>query len=108
MPLKKLEVFRQGGGSYSGSECPLGKFKIDIPAGGGCYTSDPVEACLGCNFAANLEKEGFDLEEICKCPPDMTWSEYDKLREQYASTPGKHTKAGFQKFVEENYSAVKK
>ena len=113
MPLRKFEIFRPGGGSYEASECPLGKFKIDIPAGGGCYTSDPVEACLGnpewgvpgCNFV-DLDAASSDLEKACRCPPDMTWDKYNKLREQYTATPSKHTKKGFQEFVKENYKPL--
>ena len=94
MPLRK---------TVYGGECPLDKFKIVEP-GGGCYTADPVEKCFDCNFADH-DQEGFDLEEICQCPADMTWDEYDKLRKEYASTEGRLTKAGFLKFVEENYQA---
>jgi hypothetical protein len=87
-----------------GGECPLDKFNIDIPAGAGCYDRDPVEACLKCNFS-DTSSEGFDLEKICQCPSDMSWREYDRLREQYASTEGKLTKAGFLEFVKENYES---
>jgi len=85
-----------------GGECPLGKFRIDIPAGAGCYDRDPVEACLECNFA-DLSSKGFDLEKVCQCPADMDRVEYHRLREQYAASEGEHTKKGFQAFVKENY-----
>ena len=85
-----------------GKECLLGKFEIDVPAGGGCYTKDPVEACFGCNFAdVNCEK--FDLEKICQCPPGMTWDKYDKLRKEYAKQLGNLTKEGFREYVKQNY-----
>ena len=93
MPLKQ---------TVYGGECPLGKFQIDIPAGAGCYDRDPGEECLKCNFSDFSSKE-FDLEKICKCPSYITWSEYKKLREQYASTGQNLTKKGFLEFVQKNY-----
>jgi hypothetical protein len=84
-----------------GGECPLDKFKVDIPAGGGCYTNDPLECCLHCNFA-DLSGEGFDLEKICLCPADMTWDEYDLLRAAYSQIPGEKSKPGFRAYVEQN------
>jgi hypothetical protein len=92
MPLRQTKY---------GGECPLGKFKIDIPAGAGCYTNDPVEACIDCNFA-DLSGEGFNLEKICQCPSDMSWGEYDRLKKDYAKTSGKLTKKGFLDYVGEN------
>jgi hypothetical protein len=86
-----------------GGECPLEKFVVDVPSGAGSYTSDPVEACISCNFSDFSAKE-FDLEQICKSPADMTWDRYDKLRKQYATTGEKLTKQGFWKFVEENFA----
>lgn len=83
-----------------GGECPLGKFEAG-PWGG--YTEDPVEKCLGCNFADTTTEE-FNLEKICQCPEGMTWAAYDKLREQYTSKEGKLTREGFQKFVSEKYA----
>jgi hypothetical protein len=88
-----------------GKVCPLGKFHVDIPGGGGSYTSDPVEACFKCNFADH-DSEGFDLEKICQCPEGMTWPEYDKLRAEYFKTEGKHTKKGFREYVAANFQAV--
>ena len=88
-----------------GGECPLNNFKIDIPAGAGCYDRDPIEACLGCNFS-DTSSEGFDLEKICQCPSDMNWDECDRLRKQYASNGDKLTKKGFLEFVKENYRKV--
>ena len=85
-----------------GGVCPLGKFSIDIPGGAGSYTNDPVEKCPVCNFA-DMETEDITLEERCQCPVDMTWQEYDKLREQYWAVEGKKIKKGFQEFVKENY-----
>ena len=89
-----------------GGECPLGKFKIDIPAGAGCYDRDPLEACLRCNFSDFSSKE-FDLEKICQCPPHITLNEYDRLREQYASTGNNLTKKGFLEFVQKNSGTPK-
>lgn len=83
-----------------GGECPLDKFEIDR-ASPGSYTSDPLEACLGCNFA-NLSSEEFNLAEVCQCPEDMTWDRYNNLRKEYAGTrqEGKPlTKRGFWEFV---------
>lgn len=87
-----------------GGECPLGKFKIDM-ASPGSYTADPVEACFVCNFADN-SVEKFDLEQICQCPVDMTWNEYNRLKKDFLATEkdGKRlTKKDFWEFVRENY-----
>lgn len=92
MPLKQTPY---------GGECPLEKFKIDIAAGAGCYDSDPVEACLGCNF--NDDSKSIENFENCACPPNIDWPEYDKLRKSYvASNKAEEvglTKKGFQDFV---------
>ena len=72
MPLKQTEY---------GGICPLGKFRLD-PAAPGSYTADPVEKCINCNFS-DMSIKRFDLEKICKCPSDMDWNEYDKLRKRY-------------------------
>ncbi len=89
-----------------GGECPLGNFKIDIPAGAGCYDEDPVETCLNCNFS-DISVSLCTLEKICQCPSDMDWGEYDKLRRQYvSSTKAKRTKKDFWEFVKENYGKV--
>lgn len=93
MPLKQIPDY--------GSECPLGKFKIDM-ASPGSYTADPIEKCISCNFADTSVKK-FDLEKICQCPADMNWDEYDKLKKEYAKQPGKLTKEGFRKFVKDNH-----
>jgi hypothetical protein len=85
-----------------GGECPLDKFRIDVPAGAGCYDKDPVEACLGCNFS-DTSGQGFDLEKICQCPPGMDWDSYDRLKEEYLSTDGMRTKRAFQEFVRQEY-----
>jgi len=93
-----------------GGECPLGKFEIDVPAGGGCYTSDPVEACLLCNFAGSyIPKSGFDPAKICKCPVDMTLPEYKRLTEAYTlAYPNKsgRSKKVFQEFVRESHTSL--
>lgn len=68
------------------------------------YTADPVEACIDCNFA-DTDQSGFNLEKICKCPADMTWDEYDKLRKAYSATGGNLTKKGFWEFVLKSYEA---
>jgi hypothetical protein len=81
-----------------GGVCPLGKFKIDIPAGGGCYTRDSVECCLDCNFADNSVKE-FDLVRICQCPQDLSWTEYDSLRDNFAHSNNPKTRQAFWDFV---------
>jgi hypothetical protein len=91
MPLKQTEY---------GGICPLGKFRLD-PAAPGSYTADPVEKCINCNFS-DMSIKRFDLEKICKCPSDMDWNEYDKLRKQYCSGGGELTKTGFWKFVNQN------
>jgi len=85
-----------------GGECPLGKFEIDVAAGGGCYTSDPVEACLRCNFAdISLDGEDFDPSKICQCPEGMTWGRYDGLRKRFFASDKEKTKLEFRKFVGE-------
>ena len=79
-----------------GGQCPLEKFTIDIPAGAGSYTADPVELCASCNFSdPSRSPKGFDIDAVCQCPEDMTWREYDALRKQFK---GK-TKPEFQAFV---------
>lgn len=85
-----------------GEQCPLGFFKIDVPAGAGCYDADPIEACLSCKFSDSNVKE-FNLEEICKCPVEMTSSEYIRLQQEYMKTGNSSTlsKEGFWKFVAE-------
>lgn len=92
MPLKQTPY---------GGECPLKKFKIDIGAGAGCYDNDPVEACLDCNF--NDSSKSIKSFENCTCPPDMTWSKYDELREGYIALNKAEgidlTKKGFQDFI---------
>lgn len=93
MPLKQTQ---------HGGECPLSKFEIGVCGGAGAYTKDPVEECLLCNFGDTGQEE-FDLEKICQCPSDMTWGEYNRLREGYASTGEGLTKKGFWEFVEKNY-----
>ncbi len=98
MPLAKNSVY--------GGECPLGKFRVDVAAGGGCYTADPVACCHSCNFA-DLTAKGFDLEKICQCPADMTWEVYDVLKAEYAQMPGEKTRRGFQKFVRINYNKLR-
>ena len=99
MPWKKIEVIRSGGGCYEASICPLGKFSIDLDSGGGSYTKDPVETCLDCNFSDTSQSK---LEDVCQCPTDMTWQEYDRLRKEYTQASGPHTKPGFWKFVRNN------
>ena len=85
-----------------GGVCPLGRFGVDIAAGAGCYDSDPVEACISCNFADTGVK-GFDLEKICRCPEDMTVAKAKEMGNSYLKTTDKPTKKGFQNFVQENY-----
>jgi len=85
-----------------GCECPLGKFEIDVAGGGGCYTNDPVEACLNCNFAdTSLDGGDFDPSKICQCPEGMTWRRYDDLRKRFFATEGEEIKLKlkFQEFV---------
>jgi hypothetical protein len=97
MPLKQTKY---------GGECPLGKFKIDVPAGCGSYTADPVKCCLGCSFA-DLITKGFDLEKICQCPPNMTLEVYERLREDYLKLPGEQARNGFWKYVRINFEGVR-
>ncbi|MBU4069707.1 MAG: hypothetical protein KJ646_01885 [Nanoarchaeota archaeon] len=82
--------------------CPLEKFGFDYPGSnfGRGYDRDPVEACLNCNFS-NLYGKEFNLEEICQCPEDMTWDEYDVLREAYSFLAIEPSKKGFWDFVNE-------
>jgi len=95
MPLKK---------TIYGGECPLGKFEVDFAAGGGCYTNDPVEQCLDCNFYEKVSSKDFDLDKNCQCPSDMNMGEYSILKERYISSKTSHlSKKGFLKFVQENY-----
>ena len=90
MPLKQTKY---------GKECPLGKF--EITSMGGAYTSDPVVACLECNFR-DIEQEEFDLDKICMCPEDMTWPKYDKLKKDFLEqNDGLASKQDFLKYVEE-------
>ena len=105
MPLRQTEY---------GGECPLGVWEVDVPAGGGCYTSDPLEGCLGnpelgvvvCNFL-RLPKKGekFDPAVQCQCPSDMTRKEYGELKKRYISLI-KQNKAG--KSKEEFWEVVRK
>ena len=85
-----------------GGECPIGQFTPIISGGAGGYTKDPVEVCTFCNFADSKQKV-FDLEAICLCPPDLTCSEYNKLKEEYRSKEKVLSKEGFLKFVNEHY-----
>jgi hypothetical protein len=95
-----------------GGECPLGVFEIDVAAGGGCYTADPLESCLGnpdlgvcsCNYIRFPEKdEKFSPAVQCMCPADMTKPESRRLRKEYTNliNQGKanRTKEGFWEFV---------
>jgi hypothetical protein len=104
MPLRQRAMY--------GGECPLGVFEIDIAAGGGCYTSDPLEGCLGnpelrvcsCNYIREpREDEKFDPAVQCMCPPDMTKAESRRLKGMYSGLvkQGKadKTKEGFWEFV---------
>jgi len=75
-------------------DCPLGRFESD----GHGYSRDPVEACFSCNFG-DTGKEGFNLEEICMCPPGISWERYDDLRRQYAASEGEKTRQRFWEFV---------
>lgn len=106
MPLRQTKY---------GGECPLGVFKVDIAAGAGCYTADPLEECCGnpelrtcsCNYLRFPRKgERFDPAVQCMCPADMTQKESRRLKEMYVSLidEGKapKTKEGFWKFVEKN------
>ena len=85
-----------------GFECPLGKFKLDIEEICGSYNKDPVKVCIECNFG-DLSKDMKNLEEVCKCPRDMTWNEYDRLRKEYCKIKKDNSRESFWKFVEDNY-----
>jgi len=89
-----------------GGECPLGRFEVDFAAGGGCYTRDPVEACLYCNFYKNNSPGVFDPAFGCQCPRDLTPEKYEELRKIYSSKRGHLSRSGFQKFVRENFKSV--
>lgn len=78
--------------------CPLDKFVSD----GTGYNADPVEACLGCNFADN-GVEGFDIERICQCPSEMSWPRYEELKQDFLESGLEKTKQNFVRFVKENY-----
>ena len=96
MPLKETSL---------GKVCPLDKFEIDVAAGSGIYTADPVETCFSCNFVdASIER--FDLDKICKCPSTISPKEYNQLKQSYSSTSDSLTKSGFQQFVSENYKKI--
>lgn len=86
-----------------GRVCPLGRFSVDIAGGCGSYTSDPLEACLSCNFYQ--EHESFDIATGCRCPPDMRESDYERIKIEYCSkTPKeKRTKSDFWGFVKNNW-----
>ena len=103
MPLRQTKY---------GGECPLGVWQIDVPAGGGCYTSDTLEGCLGnpelgvcsCNYIRFPENgEKFDPAVQCMCPADMTKAESRRLKGKYATLieQGKadKTREGFWEFV---------
>ena len=103
MPLRQTKY---------GGECPLGIFQVDIAAGGGCYTADTLEACVGnpdfgvvpCNFL-RFPKSGekFDPAVQCQCPANMTRGAYGKLKRAYSKliseNKAEKTKEGFWKFV---------
>lgn len=109
MPLKQTRY---------GGECPLEVFKVDIAAGGGCYTNDPLESCLGnrdlgivpCNyFRFPRDGEAFEPAVQCMCPADMTKSESRRLKNEYSAliSQGKanKTKEGFWEFVNKNHKS---
>tara|TARA_Y100000310_G_C20648966_1_gene798278 strand:- start:1683 stop:2012 length:330 start_codon:yes stop_codon:yes gene_type:complete len=101
-----------------GGECPLGVFKIDVPAGGGCYTSDTLEACFGnpeigvcgCNyFRFPKDNEEFDPAIQCMCPADMTKEESRALKKGFLELVDagkvKGTKGNFWEYVSENHKS---
>ncbi len=103
MPLRQTKY---------GGECPLGVFQVDVAAGGGCYTSDSLEGCLGnpelgtpsCNYIRFPRgNEKFDPAVQCMCSADMTKTESRALKHRYSDliSQGKadKTKKGFWKFV---------
>ena len=77
------------------NECPLGLY--EVVGGTGRYSSDPVEACIHCDFVNP------GLEMICQCPSNITPEGYSDLRKSYINmNPGqKLTKTGFQEFVQQ-------
>jgi hypothetical protein len=82
-------------------ECPLGKYIVDRTGITGGYESDPVEACMGCNFT------DFNNKHLhCACPSGMTISRHDKLLQDYIKTKnsGEATKREFQEFVRQYFS----
>ena len=90
MPLRQTKY---------GGVCPLEKFSIDVPAGCGSYTNDPIEACLPCHWADHSIK-GFDLSKLCKCPSDMDNKTYDQLKEDYCeSKKPPYSSAEFREFA---------
>jgi hypothetical protein len=101
MPLKRINQ----GLPQEVSECPLGKFKVDSTGISGSYNNDPVEKCFNCNFG-NLESKATPpSDEVCMCPPNLTWNEYDQLRENYYNSGGEKSRKSFWKFVNENYKS---
>ena len=99
-----------------GGECPLGVFQVDIAAGGGCYTADPLEACLGnpeqsvgaCNyFRFPKDGENFNPAVQCMCPSDMIKAESRKLKQAFSKLidleKATGTKENFWKFVNRNH-----
>lgn len=100
MPWKKVDISVRTGdgvGEQTYEECPLGKFQVNRDSGGpGFYNGDPVEACVGCNFADTSKDR---IEEACMCPADMTREEYEELKEDYLKAEPKPTKTGFWEYV---------
>lgn len=107
MPLRQT--------SYGG-ECPLGKFKVDVAGGGGGYTADPLEACIGnpelgrgsCNYFRSPDVgENFEPAIQCMCPADISSTEARRLRAEYVALirdgKAEKTKNGFWDYVNANH-----
>ena len=107
MPLRQTKY---------GGECPLGVFKVDIPGGGGSYTADSLEGCLGnpeegtvpCNYFRFPKKdEKFEPAVQCQCPSNITKAKSRALKDGFLELVSKgklkKTKEAFWKYVDENY-----
>lgn len=86
----------------------MGVFEIDVDGGGGCYTRDPLESCLPCNyFRSPGEGEKFSPAQQCMCPADMTKGESRRLKKEYSALIDEgsvdKTKEGFWEFVKRNH-----
>lgn len=111
MPLRETET------SY---ECPIGRIiwdKLNNPyltesRKGPRAISDgsPFSECLAfCLLSRhgedNGENSGWNWEEVCQCPSDLTFEEYEKLVKSYRDASNtSHSTGGLLEFIEKNRS----